>query len=467
MEMENKTASVTKSIEGQIEMAEFTLPDLGENIEGGDVVNILVSTGDTVSADQPLLEIETDKAMVEVPSPSAGTVGKILVKAGDTVKVGQAILELSGGDDAGEEAAADEPVEEAAPETPVEEVAEEAPAVEEAPAPVAAAPKPAAAPAPAKPAQAPSAPVQRKVAPKSAAGVPAGPATRRMARELGVSLNNIAGSGEGGRVTREDIIAAARSMAPVIERKKAMHTPGEESNDSYGPITRDKMPKIRQTIAKTMVTSKTTIPHVTNFDDADITDLEAMRQDSKDEFAAQGLKLTTMPFLIKACAMALRKNPSINASVDMEAGEIIYKQYINIGIAVDTDRGLVVPSLRNADALNIAEITEEMANIVENIRSNKFGIEDLRGSTFTISNLGAIGGTYSTPVINPPEVAILLVGRSRMMPIVTKDGSIVPRLMMPLSLSYDHRLVDGGAAARYLNDIKSCLENPGKLLMGL
>ncbi|MFG0250764.1 MAG: dihydrolipoamide acetyltransferase family protein [Phycisphaeraceae bacterium JB051] len=452
-------------------MAEFTLPDLGENIEGGDVVNVLVSEGESVSADQPLLEIETDKAMVEVPSPSAGTVGKIMVKAGDTVKIGQAILELNDGEGGGsggeEEAPAQEPVEEAAPEAPAEEVAEEeTPAAEEAPAqeaPKAEAPKP----APAKPAPAPAAPVSRKVAPKSAAGVPAGPATRKLARELGVSLNNIAGSGEGGRVTREDIIAAARSMAPVIERKKAMDTPGEASNDSYGPITKDKMAKIRQTIAKTMVTSKTTIPHVTNFDDADITDLEAMRQDSKDEFAAQGLKLTTMPFLIKACAMALRKNPSINASVDMEAGEVIYKQYINIGIAVDTDRGLVVPSLRNADALNIAEITEEMAAIVENIRSNKFGIEDLRGSTFTISNLGAIGGTYSTPVINPPEVAILLVGRSRMMPIVTKDGNIVPRLMMPLSLSYDHRLVDGGAAARYLNDIKSCLENPGKLLMGL
>ncbi len=449
-------------------MAEFTLPDLGENIEGGDVVNILVSEGESVSADQPLLEIETDKAMVEVPSPSAGTVGKIMVKAGDTVKVGQAILELNDGEapgsDGEEEAPAEEPAQEDAPaeEEDAEETAE-APAEEEA-----AQPKAEEKPAPKKSAPAPApAPSQRKVAPKSAAGVPAGPATRRLARELGVSLNNIAGSGEGGRVTREDIIAAARSMAPVIERKKAMDTPGEASNDSYGPITRDKMAKIRQTIAKTMVQSKTTIPHVTNFDDADITDLEAMRQDSKDEFSAQGLKLTTMPFLIKACAMALRKNPSINASVDMEAGEVIYKQYINIGIAVDTDRGLVVPSLRNADALNIAEITEEMATIVENIRANKFGIEDLRGSTFTISNLGAIGGTYSTPVINPPEVAILLVGRSRMMPIVTKDGNIVPRLMMPLSLSYDHRLVDGGAAARYLNDIKSCLENPGKLLMGL
>jgi pyruvate/2-oxoglutarate dehydrogenase complex dihydrolipoamide acyltransferase (E2) component len=447
-------------------MAEFTLPDLGENIAGGDIVSILVATGDVVAKDQPLLEIETDKAMVEVPSPSAGTIGKIMVKAGETVKVGQALLELSGDAAAPEAEAApvveDEPEVEEAPEAPAEEEVEEE-AVE---APVAKPAAPAPKPAPKAPAPAPAA-APRKVAPKSAAGVPAGPATRRMARELGVSLNNIAGSGEGGRVTREDIIAAARNMAPVIERKKAMHTPGEESNDSWGPITRDKMPKIRKTIADTMVRSKTTIPHVTNFDDADVTELEVMRQGAKDEFAAQGMKLTTMPFLIKACAMALRKNPAVNASVDMEAGEIIYKQYINIGIAVDTDRGLVVPSLRNVDTMSIAEITEEMATIVENIRANKFGIEDLRGSTFTISNLGAIGGTYSTPVINPPEVAILLVGRSRKMPIVMKDDTIQPRLMMPLSLSYDHRLVDGGAAARYLNDIKNFLQNPGQLLMGL
>lgn len=441
-------------------MAEFTLPDLGENIEGGDVVSILVSEGDQISVDQPLLEIETDKAMVEVPSSSAGTVGKIHIKAGDTVSIGQALMEISP-PEGSQEASTPEPVAEAAPE-PVVEKTTEAPVAKAAPTPAPeatpAAPK-AVAPAPA--------PHARKIAPKSSAGVPAGPATRRMARELGVSLNNIAGSGEGGRVTREDIIAAARNMAPVIERKKAMDTPGEDSNDSWGPISKDKMPKIRKTIGINMVKSKTTIPHVTNFDDADVTLLESMRQEAKSEFADQGMKLTTMPFLIKACAMSLRKNPSVNASVDMENNEIIYKQYINIGIAIDTARGLIVPSLRNVDTMSVAEITETLATTVENVRNNKFGIDDLRGSTFTISNLGAIGGTYSTPVINPPEVAILLVGRSRKMPIVTKQGDIEARLMMPLSLSYDHRLVDGAAAARYLNDIKSFLENPGKLLMGL
>ncbi|MBL4702157.1 MAG: 2-oxo acid dehydrogenase subunit E2, partial [Phycisphaeraceae bacterium] len=405
--------------------------------------------------------IETDKAMIEVPSPSSGTIGKLHIKAGDTVTIGQALLDI---DDSGAPA----------PEAPEAAPAAKAPAAkkvpQEAPAPAVQAPvaQEAAAPTPAPKAAAPApATSPRKIAPKSTGGVPAGPATRRMARELGVSLNNLAGSGSGGRVTREDIIAAARNMAPVIERKKAMDTPGSEANDSWGPITRDKMPKIRKTIAVNMLNSTNTIPHVTNFDDADITELEGMRQGAKDQFLTQGMKLTTMPFLIKACAMALRKNPTVNASVDMDSNEIIYKQYINIGIAIDTPRGLVVPSLRNVDHQSIAEVTESLASTVESVRNNKFGIDDLRGSTFTISNLGAIGGTYSTPVINPPEVAILLVGRSRQVPTVMKDGSIQARLMMPLSLSYDHRLVDGGAAARYLNDIKAFLQNPGMLLMGL
>jgi len=444
-------------------MAQFTLPDLGENIEGGDVVNILVSEGDQVTAEQPLLEIETDKAMVEIPSPSSGTIGKIHIKSGDTVTIGQALLDIDSSE-ASESPTQVAPVEEVVAKAPAPAVQEPV-AQEAAPTP---APTPTPTPAPAAKTAAPApATSPRKIAPKSAGGVPAGPATRRMARELGVSLNNLAGSGEGGRVTREDIIATARNMAPVIERKKAMDTPGSEGNDSWGPITRDKMPKIRKTIAVNMLNSTNTIPHVTNFDDADITDLEAMRQGAKEQFLTQGMKLTTMPFLIKACAMALRKNPSVNASVDMESNEIIYKQYINIGIAIDTPRGLVVPSLRNVDNLSIAEVTESLATTVESVRNNKFGMDDLRGSTFTISNLGAIGGTYSTPVINPPEVAILLVGRSRQMPIVMKDGSIQARLMMPLSLSYDHRLVDGGAAARYLNDIKAFLQNPGMLLMGL
>jgi pyruvate dehydrogenase E2 component (dihydrolipoamide acetyltransferase) len=206
------------------------------------------------------------------------------------------------------------------------------------------------------------------------------------------------------------------------------------------------------------------IPRVTNFDDADVTELEKIRQASKADYAAAGVKLTSMPFVIKAVAQALRANPRINAAVDLEAGQVIYKQYYNIGVAVDTERGLVVPSLRGADELSISEIARELSALAERVRSGKFDVKDTQGSTFTISNMGAIGGTYSTPIINLPEVAILLIGRSRKMPVM-RGEEIKPRLMMPLSLSYDHRVVDGADAARFLNDVISYLEAPSRLLL--
>ena len=210
--------------------------------------------------------------------------------------------------------------------------------------------------------------------------------------------------------------------------------------------------------------SWSTVPRVTNFDDADVTDLEEMRQSSKADYATRGIKLTSLPFLIKAIATALKSHPVINASIDMEANQIIYKDYVNIGIAVDTDRGLVVPALRNADQLSIPEIAKSIAELAEKVRENKFSIDDIRGSSFTVSNLGAVGGTYSTPIINIPETAILLVGRSRRMPAVV-DNQVQIRMMMPLSISYDHRLIDGAAAARFLNEVISYLESPGRLLL--
>ena len=212
--------------------------------------------------------------------------------------------------------------------------------------------------------------------------------------------------------------------------------------------------------------SWSTCPRVTNFDDADVTALEDIRQNSKKEYAEGGVKLTSMPFLIKAVAMALKAHPVINASVDLEQGQIIYKDYVNVGIAVDTERGLVVPSLRSADKMGIPDIARQLGEMAENVRENNFSIDDLRGGTFTISNLGAIGGTYSTPIINTPETAILLVGRSRKLPVVI-DDKVEVRLMMPLSLSYDHRLIDGGAAARFLNDVIGYLEAPSRLLLAL
>ena len=246
--------------------------------------------------------------------------------------------------------------------------------------------------------------------------------------------------------------------------KKKSAKAGSTESDAWGPVRIEKMPKIRRTIAAKMHESWTTVPRVTNFDDADVTDLEQIRQSSKADYAAKGIKLTSMPFLIKSVAMALKDHPTINAALDMEADKVIYKEYIHVGIAVDTDRGLVVPALRNADQLSIPDIARNVASMAEKVRTGEFSLDDLRGGTFTISNLGAIGGIYSTPIINIPEVAILLVGRARKMPVVVKD-EVKIRLMMPLSLSYDHRLVDGGAAARFLNEVISYLEAPSRLLL--
>ena len=431
---------------------EIKVPNLGEGIEGGDVLEVFVSEGDVVEKDADLVELETDKATVTVPASAAGKIVKIHVSEGDSITVGTVVVsvEASG-------AAPAEP--KAAPAAPVAAEPEPKP---EPPAPVAEAPKPApvaAAPAPAKPAAAPA------VAPSdgtSSAGaqIPAGPAIRRLAREVGIDLSGLTGTGDYGRITRDDVMKAVRGGA-----SRSGAAAGGQS-DGHGPVRIEKMPKIRQTIARKMHESWVSVPRVTNFDDADVTDLEDMRQNSKADYASRGIKLTSMPFIIKAVAVSLKAHPVVNASVDMDAGQIIYKDYVNVGIAIDTDRGLVVPSIRNADTLAIPDIARQLSDMATNVRDNKFSIEDLRGGTFTVSNLGAIGGTFSTPIINVPETAILLIGRSRKMPVVV-DDKIQIRLMMPLSISYDHRLIDGAAAARFLNEVKSYLEAPSRLLLAI
>jgi pyruvate dehydrogenase E2 component (dihydrolipoamide acetyltransferase) len=282
-----------------------------------------------------------------------------------------------------------------------------------------------------------------------------------VARELGVDLRQVEGSGKRGRITVEDVESA--SAAPA-RQPAAVALPGEPGRDQWGPISRDRMSRVRQTIAAQMVKSAGTIPHVTNFDDADVTELEALRKGIPPGYLGENVKLTAMPLVIKAVALALRRHPALNASLDEENQQIIYKDYVNIGIAVDTPRGLVVPAMRNVDRLPIAEIARQLAALAERARGAQFAIEDLRGGTFTISNQGAVGGKYSTPIINHPEVAILLLGRTRWMPVV-REGRIEPRLMMPLSLSFDHRLVDGAAASRFLNEVIDFLQSPAKLLL--
>jgi len=482
-------------------MPDVKLPDLGENIESADVVSVLVKEGDVIKREQDVIEIETEKAVMAVPSDGAGKVTKIHVAGGQTIKPGQVILSLEAS-----AAGAAEPAKSAAP-------AKESAAPPKAPTaakPATSAkpqspakPKPAKQPAQARVAQTKTAPTEPQTSheengrhtpptsdrnlsaaaspqttepepapePESSDGhpatiSPAGPAVRRLARELGVDLARVEGTGSGGRITRDDVVNAVRH-ANVIAAKSGA-TPGaalEEERDDYGPIRRETMTKIRKTIAANMVRSAFTIPHLTNFDDADITELERLRKESALAYADSGIKLTQLAFVLKAIALALKQHPTLNASVDMEAAEITYKHYVNLGVAVDTDRGLIVPVLRAADTLSIPQIAQGIQTLADKVRAGHQTLDDLRGGTFTISNLGAVGGQYSTPIINYPEVAILLVGRSRKMPVVTLEDKIEPRLLMPLSLSYDHRLVDGAAASRFLNELIGYLESPGRLLL--
>ena len=443
---------------------EIKLPPLGDGVDSGDVLELLVAEGDQIEKDQGVVEMETDKATVIVPSDFAGKVTKIMVSEGDTLEVGQVILTLEAS-----EAEAASPA--AAPAAPAPAPTPEP--TPPAPAPAAATPPPAPAPTPAPaaptPPPAPAAPVAATpAAPVSdLSKVAAGPAIRKLARETGVDLTRVSGTGQKGRITRDDVLAVVRGGGSGSPSSTGVIASPGSVSDGFGPVRIEKMPKIRKAIAKKMHESWSTVPRVTNFDDADVTKLEAMRQNSKEDYAAQGIKLTTMPFLIKAIAMSLKHHPVINASIDMDEGKIIYKEYVNIGIAVDTDRGLVVPSLRNADKMSIGDIAKQLMDLAGRVRDNNFSMEDLRGGTFTISNLGAIGGTYSTPIVNTPETTILLVGRSRKLPVVVENDEIAVRLMMPLSLSYDHRLVDGGAAARFLNEVIGYLEAPSRLLLAL
>ena len=466
---------------------EVKLPSLGENIDSGDVLSVLVSEGDEISEDQGILEVETDKATVEVPAPQAGRVTKIHVSEGDTLNIGALILELDAAGAKSEEQQESPPEDEAAEETAEEPEEEQAEEVEEEPA-AEEAEEEEEAPPKKKPAAAKKEPAKKTTmaknqpAPQPAAvaeeddeelttdghGAAAGPAVRRLARELGVDLRRVRATGTAGRITREDVQSFVRETNQRVASQRTSSNgpkpPGDASVDENGEVRRERMTRMRQTIARNMLASYTTIPQLTNFDDADVTELEKIRQESKEDYADSGIKLTTMPFLIKAVASALKNNPIINASVDMETNEIIYKEYVNVGIAVDTDRGLLVPVLRNVDQMNIPQIAHALADLAESSRKGDYTVDDLRGGTFTISNLGAIGGTYSTPIINPPEVAILLVGRSRKMPVYVGD-KLEPRLMMPLSISYDHRVVDGAAAARFLNEVKGYLSAPGRLLL--
>jgi pyruvate dehydrogenase E2 component (dihydrolipoamide acetyltransferase) len=403
-----------------------------------EIVAVLVREGDVIREDAPLLEVETDKAQVEIPSPMGGRVEKVHVQPGQTVKVGAPLVTFADG-----------------------------------------AAEPAAAPAPSRSAPAATAPAGAAAAapPARAEGpVPATPATRRLARELGVDLKTVRGGGPGGRVLDEDVRAAASGSrgapapAPVAPAgpAKPLATVGLEAPplprfEQWGPVERAPLSHLRRTIADRMTLAATLIPHVTHFDRADITDLDAIITRNLEAARGKGVTLTLTSFLLKAAALALLRHPTFNASLDPAAGEMVLKRYYNLGVAVATERGLIVPVLREIDRKPVLEIARELGALAQRVRDGKATLDDLRGGTFTITNIGALGGTAAIPIINYPEVAILAVARARPEPVV-RQGQIVPRLMLPLTLTFDHRIADGADGARFAAEIVQLLEAPERLL---
>ena len=426
----------------------FNLPPLGENINAGTVVGILVSVGDHIEVNQAVLEIETDKANLEVPSGVSGVITEILVKSGDKAQVGSPVLMV----DAGAEAPS-------------------------APKPKTEAPAAAAVPAPAEPviekkqepvSVPPSTPVREEsaalIATSLSSGdpVPAAPSVRRFAREIGIDIRQVPGTGPAGRLSAEDVKAYAkqlntgRSVAPSGVGLPPVVLP---DFSKWGATDRQPMSNLRRAAAEHLGSAWVHIPHVTYADKADITDLEKMRKQFSAKAETKGGKLTMTAIALKIVVAALKKFPLFNASIDMERQEIVYKKYYHIGVAVDTDRGLVVPVIRNVDQKNIIELTVELAQIAEKARNRKLTLEDLQGQTFTLSNLGGYGGTFFTPLVNAPDVAILGLARGRLEPVYS-DGQFQPRLMLPLMISYDHRVIDGADGARFMQWLVQAFEQP-------
>ena len=400
---------------------EIKLPELGEGIETADVVKVLVGAGDQVAADQPLLELETNKATLEFPSPAGGTVAEILVSEGDEIKVGQVLFVLGDAGSGRREATA---------------------ATEDA--------------------------AEARRSPGGTVGgmVTASPSVRRAARLAGVDIAQVRGSGPGGRVSKGDVarfvggagVGEQPHGSPQVRPPGGMAKPLPDF-EKWGLVKRERMTGIRRATAEHLIQCWTQIPHVTQFDRADITELEPLRKKYADRAAKTGGKLTMAVMVVKVVASALKAFPKFNASVDMEKREIIYKDYVNVGIAVATERGLLVPVLRDTDKKNMVEIAAEVSEIAQKAREGKVALEDLQGGTFTVTNLGSIGGTHFCPIINWPEVAILGMGRAQMAA-GFEGEELMPKIHLPLSLSYDHRLIDGAEGARFLRWIVEAIEEP-------
>jgi pyruvate dehydrogenase E2 component (dihydrolipoamide acetyltransferase) len=442
--------------------ADFRLPELGENIDQGDLVRLMISPGSKVSEGQPVMELETDKAVVEVPSSVTGTVKEIKVKEGEKVKVGQVIFTLEGGASTPEKAK----------HAPVEHISEQHEARLSLQAAIQAEgktaaqvflpdqPHPHATPAFSMPEQ-----LGKVAGTEHRAPAPAAPHVRRLAREIGVDIYEVKGNGPGGRISEDDVKAYAKSLLTSVAAA-AGSAPGRQFAQpelpdfaKFGKVERVSMRGVRRKTAQHLWEAWTTIPHVTQQDKADITELEQLRARFAPKAQEAGGKMTVTAIALKVCASALKVFPQFNASIDMSKEEIIYKQYINIGVAVDTDRGLLVPVLHDVDKKNIVELAAELTQLSKKARDKKLAPAEMEGGTFTITNLGGVGGTGFSPIVNFPEVAILGLSRSSMEP-VWMNGKFEPRQVLPLSLSYDHRLIDGADAARFLRWIAEAFEQP-------
>jgi pyruvate dehydrogenase E2 component (dihydrolipoamide acetyltransferase) len=447
-------------------VADFILPNLGDGVAQGDVLKVLVKVGDVVKVDQPIVELETDKATIEVPSDVAGTVKEVRAKAGDKLKPGQVVLVLDGAGQAGQagKTATEVPAQAAPPAQPA------APAPPEAPAAAAERPKvvdiAAGRPAPA-PAAGP-APTAASVV----TAAPAAPSVRRLAREIGVDVSQVTGTGPGGRITQDDVKEFAKRVMnsfgsggqAAAAARPAGSGPALPDFSKWGEVERKAMSGIRRKTSEHLSHAWNTIPHVTQFDKADITNLEAMRKRYRGEAEKAGGNLTVTAVAAKVIATALKAFPQFNASVDAAGEAIVYKKYINVGIAVDTDNGLLVPVIRNADQKNLIQLSVEIQQLADKAKARKLTLDDMSGGSMSISNLGGIGGTAFTPIVNWPEVAILGISRGVLEP-VWNGTSFEPRQMLPLSLSYDHRLIDGADAIRFLRWVVEALENPFTLAL--
>jgi len=440
---------------------EFTLPDLGENIETADVVGVLVAEGQVIEEGRNVLELETDKAVVELPCPHAGRVLKVHVQPGETVKVGAPVLTLEKADTAEREEA---PVERKPPppsEKEKEDVAQPPPAAEE--------PEPRSPVEKERPSSVPPPPEEDVAQSPPAAEerpTPAAPATRKLARDLGVDLHQVSGSGPGGRIIADDVRAFVRKNMQQRAAGGAVPAgaPSLPDFSRWGPVERQPLSGIRRRIAENLSLAWQTIPHVTQFDQADVTELEALRKRSRESRPDAPGKVTMTVLVLKAAVIALKEYPQFNSTLDAAASTLILKKYYHLGVAVDTERGLLVPVLRDADRKSTRELAVELEALAEKARQRKLAVEEMRGGTFTITNLGGIGGTAFSPIVNSPEVAILGVARAKLEPFV-REGRLEQRLMMPLALSYDHRVIDGADGARFLRRVAEVLSEPFRLLL--